>query len=215
MEHDSDGFDPETCERIARMIEANPAYWTICCELIEHCRDERTEEEACAFCEGQRTSQSQIQSAAGIVGALVRSGALSKRVFVDGEPYAGTLEELQADEDVAEDAAVAVTLASTLEGVAAAADVRKERSFDRLVAPCPQRRDAFLAVLAACAATPRTTRELQDALKGAGMLETEAARGIDGLHASYFTGSLESVGALAWNGKAWAATDAGRAILAE
>ncbi|WP_165046129.1 hypothetical protein [Adlercreutzia sp. ZJ138] len=215
MEDNSGDFNSEVYKRTARVIETNPAYRTIYCSLIEYCCDEQDEEEACAFCEIQRTSQSQIQSAAGIIGALVRSGALRKCVFVDGEPYTGTLEDLQADEDVAEDAVVSVTLTSTPEGIAVAADVREERSFNHLIAPYPQRRGAFLAVLTACAATPKTTRELQETLKCADMLETEAARGIDSLHASYFTGSLESIGALAWNGKAWTVTDTGRAILAE
>lgn len=198
--------------RVRQVMEGNPAYRALYAALIEWCAEERSLEEAQAFCETHRTSKSQILSGAAVADVLVRAGALAPSVFVDDEPYGGTLEALQADETVPEDAAVAVTVRATEAGRAAAAAVAEERSPERLVAEQPARAGAFHAVIQWCAEEGGlTTRQLQERLKAHDLLETEAARGIDGLHASYFTGSLESVGALAWNGKVWVATEKGLA----
>lgn len=199
-------------QRVRELMEGNPAYRELYGALIGWCAEERALEEAQAFCETHRTSKSQILSNAAVVDALVRVGALNQLVAVDGEPYGGTLEELQADETIPEDASVAVTVRATEAGRAAAAALAEEHSFARLVAGQAARAEAFRAVLSWCAEEDGlTTRQLQERLKARDLLETEAARGIDGLHASYFTGSLESVGALAWNGKAWVATEKGLA----
>lgn len=196
--------------RVRELMEGNPAYRELYGALIEWCAEGRALEEAQAFCEAHRTSKSQILSNAALVDALVRSGGLAQSVLVDGEPYEGTLEELQADETIPEDAAATVTVRATEAGRAAAAAMAEERSFARLVAGQPAREEAFRAVLSWCVEEGGlTTRQLQERLKARNLLETEAARGIDGLHASYFTGSLESVGALAWNGKAWVTTEKG------
>lgn len=199
-------------QRVRELMEGNPAYRELYGALIVWCAEERALEEAQSFCETRRTSKSQILSNAAVVDALVRAGALDQLVAVDGEPYEGTLEELQADEAIPEDAPVAVTVRATEAGLAAAAALAEERSFARLIAGQPAREEAFRAVLSWCAEEGGlSTRQLQERLKARDLLETEAARGIDGLHASYFTGSLESVGALAWNGKAWVATEKGLA----
>lgn len=44
------------------------------------------------------------------VDILVRNGALAERLFVDGGVYAGTLDDLQADESVPEDAHIEARL---------------------------------------------------------------------------------------------------------
>lgn len=198
----------EGTRAVSQVLEGNPAYRHLYRELIVHCREECALEEAFDFCESARTSKSQILSAAAMVDVMVRCGALEQRILVDGEPYEGSLEELQADETLPEDACVSVYVQATGDGLAAAAVQDEERSLDRLLEEHPRRAAAFSAVLKACAdAQGCTTRQLQELLKGADLLETEEARGIDGLHASYFTGALEAVGALAWNGKAWIVTE--------
>lgn len=201
-------------ERICSVIEGNPAYRELYIALIDYCAEERTLEEAQAFCEAHRISPMQVLGASALVDVMVRAGALELAVLVDGRPYEGTLADLQADEAVPEDAAVTQFVRATPAGRAATASMAEERSFARLTAACPGREPAFRAVLGWCAeGDGATTRRLQELLKEADLLETEAARGIDGLHASYFTGALESVGALAWNGKAWVATAKGQSLI--
>lgn len=205
-------YDVMGAERVSRILEDNPAYRFLYAGLLDACTDECALEEALAWCASHRTSQSQILSDAALVDAMVRCGALERRVLVDGALYEGSLEALQDDETVPESAEVTVRLQTTAEGLEAARVQNELRSLERLIAEAPQREAGFRAVLAWCADDPgKTTRQLQELLKEANLLETEEARGIDGLHASYFTGALEAVGALAWNGKAWIATERGRA----
>lgn len=209
-------MDQETADArksVQQVLEGNPAYRHLYGALVTFCAEERPLEEAQRFCDDRRTSPSQILSASALVDVMVRAGALRRTILVDGAPYEGTLEEFRADEAVPEDAAVAVSVRATEAGLSAAAAQREERSLDRLIADHPGRAAAFRQVVAWCADGGRVTSELQELLKAADLLETEAARGIDGLHASYFTGALESVGALAWNGRAWIAADEGRAAL--
>lgn len=97
-------------QRVRGVLEGNPAYREIYIALIDWCAEERALEEAQALCEAGRTSKSQIASGAAMVDTMVRAGALAERVFVSGEPYDGTLEALQADEEVPEDAVVAITV---------------------------------------------------------------------------------------------------------
>ena len=197
----------EGTNRVLQVLDGNPAYRFLYAALISYCGEERALAEAMEFADAARTSASQILSSAAMVDALVRCGALSERVLVDGESYEGTREDAQADETLAEDAHIEALVEATDAGRAAVAAQEAERSLESLFASSPTRVEAFRAVLAWCAEEGKTTRQLQELLKEADLLETEAARGIDGLHASYFTGALESVGALAWNGKAWIVTD--------
>ena len=201
-------YDFEGAARVGRMMEDNPAYRFLYQGLLEYCSEERALKEAMAWCGSHRTSQTQILSDAALVDTLARCGGLVRSVLVDGELYGGSLEELQADESLPEDAVVEVRVRATPEGLAAARAQAEERSLARLMAERPDRAQAFRAVIAWCEeGAGKTTRQLQELLREAELLETEEARGIDGLHASYFTGALEAVGALAWNGKAWVATE--------
>lgn len=203
----------EGVRAVKQVFEGNPAYRHLYRDLVVYCREERALEEALDFCESIRTSRSQILDAAAMVDVMVHCGALERSILVNGEPYAGSLEEFQSDETLPEDACMSVYVRATDDGLAAVAMQDEERSLDRLLEENPQRAVAFAAVLEACANEQGcSTRQLQELLKGADLLETEEARGIDGLHASYFTGALEAVGALAWNGKAWIVTEKGRLL---
>lgn len=193
-------------DRVLKVFDGNPAYRFLYAALIAFCEEERSLSEALEFAAASRTSASQILSPAAMVDTLVRCAALTERVLVDGVPYEGSREEAQADDALPENAVVETFVAATEAGLMAVAAQNAERSLDALFATHPEREAAFRAVLGWCAeGEGKTTRQLQELLKEADLLETEAARGIDGLHASYFTGTLESVGALAWNGKAWIA----------
>lgn len=195
----------EAAQGVRRILDENPAYRFLYASVIAFCEDERTMEEALAFCESARVSASQILSASAMVDVLVGCDALRAQVLVDGLPYEGTLEEAQSDDRLSDDATVEVRLRATDAGREAVEAQAAGRSLEGLFAQNPTRQEAFRAVLAWCAGEGKTTRQLQELLREADLLETEQARGIDGLHASYFTGALESVGALVWNGKAWVA----------
>ena len=195
-----------------RVIDSNPAYRHVFLSVLDYCREERDEEEVIAYTEAAKTAQNQIQKAASIVDTLVDCGALERKLFLDEVQYEGTFEELQVDETISDDAVLTSSLTSTEHALTALAQKQEEYSLERVIAPCPHRADAFLMVLELCSGEGSSTRELQAALKENGMLETEE-RGIDMLHASYFTGTLDSIGALAWNGNRWVASEKGMSIL--
>lgn len=199
---------------ILHLLDGNSAYRNLYLTLIGYCREERAEAEVLSCCEENKVSANQIQSAPSIVATLVSAGALSQAIYVDGFAYDGTFSDLQSDETIPEDAEISIFYRSTEDGLAAAAFKDEELSFAHLVAENPGRKSAFELVLSLCARPEgATTRELQDALKQADMLETEEARGIDALHASYFTGSLEHIGALVWNRNKWVTSEKGLAAL--
>ena len=56
------------------------------------------------------------QAPAAVIDTLVRHGFLSQQAFVNGEPYEGTLEDMQLDESVPDDAVAEVRLAVTEAG---------------------------------------------------------------------------------------------------
>ena len=204
----------DTQQEVLRVLNDNAAYREMYLAVISYCETDKEEADVVQACEAARTSKKQIQSAASIVSVLVSCGALKKTILVDDACYKGTLEELQVDESIPEDAEITVILQSTEDGLAAAALKEEELSFANLVAGCPQRIAAFELVLSLCAEPGgKSTQDLQEILGDKGMLEPEDDRDIDGLHASYFTGSLEHIGALAWIDRKWVATSKGQSIL--
>lgn len=140
--------------------------------------------------------------------------ALTQTIKVNDQVYEGSLEELQADEAIPLEANVQAFFQATTEGKTAVAAIKNELSFESQTGSCPERIPAFKTVLSFCRNTPgKSTQEIQEVLKQNNMLDTEAERGIDSLHASYFTAILEKMEALAWKNKAWETTEKGLSIL--
>lgn len=193
---------------LSRLFERNPAYRDICLDILAYCDDERSEFDVIERCENLRSSRSQIQSAPAIVDMLVEGGGIDQTILVDGAVYPGTFEDLRADETVAEDARVSVRLRTSPAGRAARASVLDGLTLDRLILDHPEREAAFRLVLSLCSDGPgKTTREIQEALHERDLLERDAGNGVEGLHASYFTGALERIGVLVWNGQRWMTCD--------
>lgn len=206
----------DNCVALLRAFDRNPAYTEDYLAVLEFCAQERGEDDVIQLCESYRTSPKHIQSAAAIVATLVRVGGLRQTILVDGAPYEGSFESLQADENIPDDAEVIVTLRTLPEGASAAERVREGRVFAKLVESCPHRVESFKLVLTLCAEEGgKSTREIQSALKEANMLEPDPNNGVDGIHASYFTGMLENSGLLVWNGASWIASDRGIATLVD
>lgn len=202
-----------TEQQIIQLLTNNPAYRNLYGEILEFCRSACDEEEAIAFAERQRTSKSHIQDGSAIVSVLVNKGALSQAIFIDEEVYEGSWRELQQDETISDEACISIALQTTQESERASASVRKLYSVQQLINENPERVSAFKTVLSLCDGVGRSTREIQQVLKEEDMLDTEPERDIDHLHASYFTGMLEKVGALFWQGGSWVTSEEGKAIL--
>lgn len=145
---------------------------------------------------------------------LVRNGALTEQVLVDGEPYDGTLEDIQMDEAVPDDATAESRVAITTLGREVLAAYAPDATLRALVADKPCYRAAFAAVLEACAtADGRSRADLEAALDARPELAPDPATQRTRVYPQYFIDALEAAGGIAWDG-AWRTTDAGRTLLA-
>lgn len=150
------------------------------------------------------------QAPAAVIDTLVRHGFLSQQAFVNGEPYEGTLEDMQLDESVPDDAVAEVRLAVTEAGRSLASSYDPASTLAALFGERPRYADVFSAILSACAAEAGATREAVEAI-----VEAAAPTAADGkkVYPQYFLDALECAGGIVWGG-AWRTTDAGRAVLA-
>lgn len=147
------------------------------------------------------------------VDILVRNGALAERLFVDGGVYAGTLDDLQADESVPEDVHIEARIALSKAGrellEAFAPDVTLRALFDDK----PAYRSVFAVILDTCSADEGATRaELERVVGEFPQLQPDPDTQRTHVYPQYFIDALESAGGIAWEGS-WRTTDAGRALV--
>lgn len=150
------------------------------------------------------------QTPSACVDILVRTGALAERILVDGEPYDGTLEDLQLDESVPDDALAESRLAITASGRALLDACKPEHTLQILLAGKPHYRETFLAALAACTSEGGASRADLERAIDEQSAPTDGARLV---YPQYFIDALETAGGIAWDG-AWRATGAGKAVVA-
>lgn len=195
------------------LFERNPAYAPLYAAVLTFCAEERTEGEALAHVDASRSSTFQIQDSAAILETLERRGALTRRLEVNGEPYEGTMRDLQGDESVGEDAQVECFVRSTLEGLAFVEAHAPDRQVAELFAQQPEFLGGFKAVLVMCEGEGKKTSEIQEDLRALGELPCNPFNGVELVHASFFTGALEKCGALEWKGGRWVTTAVGATAL--
>ena len=147
------------------------------------------------------------------VDILVRNGALAERLFVDGGVYAGTLDDLQADESVPEDAHIEARIALSKAGRELLEAFAPDVTLRALLDDKPAYRGVFVAVLDACSADEGATRaELERVVGEFPQLQPDPATQRTRVYPQYFIDALESAGGSAWEGS-WRTTDAGRALV--
>ena len=195
------------------LMGKEPANEQLYADGLEFCKKEVDEREAVAFLESRKTSVQQIQSGESLIAILVRCGGLERVVLVDGEPYSGTLQELQKDDSVPDDAFVETYVQSTQAGIDVAKAFRQRNTTKALFGEFPQFVPGFIEVLKQCADEEgKTTNQLQEALIEAGIIGPGNTQS-QVIHASYFTSKLQRYGALAWDRKRWRTTEKGREAL--
>jgi len=185
------------------LFERNPAYVPLYTAVLAYCTQERAYEDALEQAESARTSSFQIQSAAAVLETLQRRGGLQVRLLVDGEPYEGTLRDLQADDAVDPQAQVEQLVLTTPQGAALLEAHDSNKLLGALFAQQPGFVGGFKAVLAMCEGEGKTTAQIQEDLRALGELPCDPRTGVEQVHASFFTGALEHVGALEWKGGRW------------
>ncbi|MBR2789664.1 MAG: hypothetical protein IKD70_03490, partial [Eggerthellaceae bacterium] len=163
MNHD------EAYASVYSLLDRDVAYRTLYMDAMEHCSEELDEFAAAEWIDTRRTAAAQVQDGGSILATLIRRGGIDRTVLVDGEPYAGTLEELYADETVPDDAKTICRVKASEAGLEAARMWRSILAPTTLFAEKPRFVPAFRAVLAACAEHPCTTAEVSEALEAAGL----------------------------------------------
>ena len=162
----------------------------------------------------QSWDASYVRTPTATIDILVRRGALAEQVYVDGEPYKGTLQDVQTDESVADDAEAYETLAITEKGRALAEAHRPDATLRALLDEHPEYADVFSAVLWAASAQDGCSRaDLEREINAFPQLKPDAESGRTRVYPQYFIDALETAGGIEWRQGAWRTTDAGKALL--
>lgn len=152
-------------------------------------------------------------SPASCVDVLVRAGALIEVVLVNGSPYEGTLEDLQLDPNVADDAVVKSELRISEDGRELMEAYAPEVTLRSLMDERPQHAPVFETVLSACSAEGGCSREaLEHAIEAVLPEEAKSETGNKRVYPQYYLDALETAGGIVWDGS-WRTTTAGAAIL--
>ena len=153
------------------------------------------------------------QGPAATIDILVRNGALVQSVFVNGEPYDGTFDDLQTDETVPDDAEAWACVALTETGLALRDAHDPAATLQGLFDERPQYAEVFETVLWACSNDGGCSRmALESQIAGMPQLQPDPQSGRTRVYPQYFIDALESAGGIVWDG-AWKATPAGCAVL--
>lgn len=159
----------------------------------------------------QAWSDTYSQAPATVIEILVRNGALVEQLTVDGEPYGGTLEDIQRDESIPLEADVVDSISLTQAGRDLAAAIDPDFTMRQLLSDRPHYRAVFARVLAACAAQSGASREaVEAAVEAEGNVSSPEGKRV---YPQYFMDALETAGGIEWDG-AWRATEAGRRAIA-
>ena len=162
----------------------------------------------------QAWDASYVRTPTATIDILVRRGALAEQVFVDGQPYAGTLQDAQTDEGVADDAEAYETLELTDAGRMLSEAHQAETTLRELLDTHPQYRDVFAAALWAASAESGCSRaDLEREINAFPQLQPDAASGRTRVYPQFFIDALESAGGIEWRDCAWRVTPAGKALL--
>lgn len=151
------------------------------------------------------------QTPAVTIDALVRKHALIEQVFVNGEPYAGTLEDAMLDESLPDEADAFTALTMTERGHELFEAYQPSSLLCGLVDDHPQYREVYAAALWACANDEGCSRaDLEAEIRRFPALSPDPDSGQTKVYPQYFIDALESAGGIEWKDGTWHATAAGR-----
>ncbi len=197
------------------LIEHNPSIKKPAMLMLQTCKrdgmDTRGDAEAAA---SEQWQSAWRQSPSNIMEILISAGALDESITVDGEPYDGTLEDIQLDLSISEDAEVVAGIRITELGEQILADYAPEQTISNLFQEKPAYGEVFKVALKACQ-DPKgcSLPDLEAALMTMPQLQPDPKTHQTKVYPQFFIDALETAGAIEWSGS-WHITGAGEQVLA-
>lgn len=195
----------------ADLIKQNPALKEPCMVLLQLASEISDELELIERAE-ETWSATYPQAPATILEILVRHGALASQTLVNGEPYEGTLEDMQLDETVPDDAEVQIHVELTDEGRALYDAHEPHHTIAQLLAERPQYERIFTALLTGCGSETGLLRSDVESIITHHPDFAHINEGGTRIYPQYFIDALETAGGIAWD-TTWHTTEAGMALL--
>lgn len=203
-------------EATVACLERRASFARILFGLLEHCREERTYDEAEALVATFPECKLNRQTERRYIAFLLRTGAIEELELDErGNPITEArkreaLEEGLDPEDL--DTLVCSWLLRTTDvGEEALARCSPARRMAALFEEHPERQGAYLRVLEYCLSA-RSMEDIKRHLRDDPGLKRDPATGMPRVQASSYVDKLENAGGMAWDG-GWKATEAGRTQL--
>lgn len=197
------------------LIEHNPLLKHSVLYILDSVRNDpeasrvEIEARAQAVFEGQTSFP---QTPTTIVDILLRNGALTETIIVNGEPYDGSLEDIQMDTEIEDDAVIEQYLSLADIGSELLVEYGGDKKLRELFASKPQYTDVFTKILEACVTPEGCSRaELEQIIDAMPQLAPDE-RGQKNIYPQYFIDSLETVDGIVWQGS-WHTTETGRTVM--
>lgn len=203
----------------AKVLESaagNPSMLPAILSLLSACSEQRREEVALLE-EVQQQLESDgtrpVQPLSSIVRMLVRNGALTESLEIDGQPYKGTIEEAFEDDSVSDEATSLIYESITDAGRIALRELSPASRASALFESDAKFFEGFVATLEICASDSGvSTKDLEQALDARGLLYRDSKNNIPTIYPSMYANKLKDAGCIAWK-HAWITTDVGRKVL--
>jgi hypothetical protein len=143
------------------------------------------------------------------VNMCLREGLISQNVYVNGEPYAGELTDIQLDESIPLDAEV-ITKLNLNEAATQVIETYSAASLiEALFLDKPYFTNTFKSIIELCNAEGGASRSaIEEVATSSEEVRDHKAKTHTTVYPQFFIDSLESAGAIEWGG-AWCTTEAG------
>lgn len=199
---------------LADLAHGNPAATRLLLAAIRGARQAVDRAELAACLADVRTPATCTLSPQGAIAALIRHGGLVQTITVDGESYPGDEAALRADDTIADDAVIAFAVQATDAGLRLVRELAPASRIGALLDEKPAYRDALVDLLAFCDTDAGRTRDEIAAFlaQDGDALRVDPATGFPRVYPAFFTGCLETVGALVWD-ETWRLTEEGEDFL--
>ena len=200
-------------ETLLETLYNNPTFVEPARVMLQGLTDGTTDEETLfdeSLVELEEINRVPLQPLVGIMGTLVRYGAVEEVVTVNGAEYEGSSEDAYTDEDITDEDVVATEAVITEVGTEVLALLQPPVRMDRIFEMYPDLADGFLKTLELCNTDEGlSTAELFDGLDAEGLLYRNESTDIPTRYPSTFANLMRDGGGIEWH-DTWITTDAGR-----